>query len=82
MANVSWTIQQKQVLLMTCKFQILGPDGSVTQARALLDSASLMSFITERLAQRLCLKQKRVDVNITGIGGSLFTLSPRGVVDS
>ena len=38
-ANVSRTAQHKQVLLMTCKVQILGPDGSTTQARALLDSA-------------------------------------------
>ena len=75
-ANVSWTMQHKQVLLMTCKVQILGLDGSVTQARALLDSASSTSFITERLAQRLGLKRKRVDVNITGIGGNPFPLSP------
>ena len=66
---------------MTCKVQILGPDGSKTQARALLDSASSTSFITERLTQRLGLKRKRVDINISGIGGNLFPLSPRGAVD-
>ena len=80
-ANVSGTVQHKQVLLMTCKVQILGPDGSTTQARALLDSASSTSFITERLAQRLGLKRSRVDINISGIGGSLSPLSPRGVVN-
>ena len=80
-ANVSRTAQHKQVLLMTCKVQILGQDGSTTQARALLDSASSKSFITERLTQQLGLKRKRVDINISGIGGSLSPLSPRGAVD-
>ena len=55
-ANVSRSVQHKQVLLMTCKFQILGPGGSAMQFRALLDSALLMSLITEHLAQRLGLK--------------------------
>ena len=81
MANVSRTMQHKKILLMTCKVQILGPDGSVTQARALLDSASSTLFITKRLAQRLGLKRNRVDINISGNGGNRFPLSPRGVVD-
>ena len=80
-ANVSRTVQHKQVLLMMCKVQLLGPDGSTTQARALLDSASSTSFITERLAQILGLKRKRVDVSITGIGGNSPPLSSRGAVD-
>ena len=49
--NISQTAQHRQVLLMTCKVQILGPDVSATQTTALLDSASLTSFVTERLAQ-------------------------------
>ena len=66
---------------MTCKFEILGLDGSATQARALLDSASSMSFISERLTQQLHLKQKRLNVSVTGIGGNSFPLLPRGMVD-
>ena len=80
-ANVSRTTQHKQVLLMTCEVQILGPDGSTTQARVLLNSATSTSFITELLAQRLNLKRKRVEINIPEIGDNLFPLSPRGVVD-
>ena len=80
MANVSRTTQHKQVLLLTCKVQILGPNGSTTQARVLLDSASSTSFITQRLARRLGLKRKRVDMTISGIGGNLSPLSPKGAV--
>ena len=67
-ANVSRTVEHRQVLLMTCKIQTLGPDGSSKQARALLDSASSTSFVTERLAQQLRLKRKRLNVSITGFG--------------
>ena len=80
-ANISRTVQHKQVLLTTCKVQMLGPDGSSMQARALLDSALSTSFITERFGQRLGLKRKRLNVNITGIRGSPFALSTQRVVD-
>ena len=79
--NISKTVQHKQVLLMTCKVQILGPDGSATQARALLDSTSSKLFITERLEQWLGLKRKELNVNITGNGGNPLPFSPRGTVD-
>ena len=77
-ANISRTMQHMRVLQIMCRVQIFGPDASTTQAGALLDSAS---FITECLAQHLGLKQKRVNVNITGIGGSTLALSPQVVVD-
>ena len=48
-ANVLRTAQHKQFLSMTCKVRILGPDGSTTQAKALLDPAFSTSFITEGL---------------------------------
>ena len=38
---------QGQVLLMTCQICVLGADGRTTVARALLDTASSSSFITE-----------------------------------
>ena len=37
------------VLLMTCQVVVQGPNGSIAQARALLDSGSEASFNTERL---------------------------------
>ena len=38
--HVSQLKNCRQILLMTCCVKIVGPDGSTTQARALLDSAS------------------------------------------
>ena len=42
-------------LLMTCRILIDAPDGSSVEARAILDSASSASFVSERLSQALCL---------------------------
>ena len=39
----------KQVLLMTCRGKIIGPDGSIAQVRIFLDPGAFFSFITERL---------------------------------
>ena len=59
----------------------MGPDGSTTQARALLDSASSTSFITERLAQRLRLVRRSHSVKISGIGATSNQPSSRGVTN-
>ena len=56
-------------LLMTCRVLVDGPEGRPIEARALLDSASSTSFITERLAQNLRLPRSPQKVNITGIAG-------------
>ena len=40
-------------LLMTCRVCVKSPSGACTIARALLDSASSASFISEHLAQSL-----------------------------
>ena len=65
-------------LLMTCRVLSHGPDGSSIQARALLDSI-FVSFISERLAQALCLKRSDRHARIHGIAGlshdSLFSCS-------
>ena len=42
-------------LLMTCRVMVSAPDGSSIEARAILDSALSASFISEHLAQSLCL---------------------------
>ena len=78
MTNVSQTMQHKQVLLMTYKVQTLGLDGTTMQARALLDSASSTSFITECLTQQFGLKQKRLNISITGIGGKSIPIVTTG----
>ena len=44
--HVPQTRGGRQVLLMTCRARITGPDGSVTQARVFLDPGDSCSFIT------------------------------------
>lgn len=70
----------QQVLLMTCQVLVIAPDGSTSRVRALLDSASSASFITERLTQRLRLPRRRHGVKISGIGGATSQLTVHGTV--
>ena len=56
-------------LLMTCRVMVHGPDGSSVESRALLDSASSASFVSERLAQCLCLPRSCQNTKIVGIAG-------------
>ena len=55
-------------LLMTCVL-VNAPDGTSVEARALLDNASSTSFISERLAQSLCLPRANQSAKISGIAG-------------
>ena len=57
-------------LLMTCRILVSAPDGTSVEARAVLDSASSASFISERLAQSLCLPRSNQNARISGIAGS------------
>ena len=41
-------------LLMTCRVLIVAHDGSSVEARAIVDSASSASFVSERISQNLC----------------------------
>ena len=43
------------VLLMTCRVLVQAPDGTLVESRALLDSGSSASFVSERLVQSLSL---------------------------
>ena len=63
---------------MTCRVKVIAPDGSVTQARALLDSAASTSLTTERLAQQLRLKRRRCNFTINGVAG--IDVQPKGTV--
>ena len=56
-------------LLMTCRVLIHGPSDLSVEARAVLDFASSNSFISERIAQILCLPRSHRSSNISGIGG-------------
>ena len=60
---------QASVLLMTCYVQVEAPDGSLVRARALLDSASSASFVSERLTQGLSLPRSHQNAQIAGVAG-------------
>ncbi len=51
-------------LLMTCQVLLHSPDGSQVRARGVIDSGSSTSFISERLAQTLCLPQLTQSIRI------------------
>ncbi len=56
-------------LLMTCQVLVKSPDGSKVKVRALLDSASSSSFVSERLVQSLCIPRSHHNITISGIAG-------------
>ena len=53
----------------------VGPDGTSYKARALLDFGSSASFISERVAQHLCLSRRRHDSKVSGNGRGTMHLS-------
>ena len=56
-------------LLMTCCILVDAPDGSIAEARTLLDCASSASFISERLTQSLNLPRGNQNTVISGVTG-------------
>lgn len=56
-------------LLMTCQVIVLAPNGSKIKVRCLLDSASSMSFASERLIQSLHIPRSHHPITISGIAG-------------
>ena len=56
-------------LLMTCRVLTKGPNGSIVESRALLDSASSVLFVSERLTQALRLPRSRRAAKIHGVAG-------------
>ena len=71
----------RQVLLMTCQVIAIGHDNSTYRARALLDPASSVSFVSERLAQHLRLSRRHHSSLISGIGGETMRTTSHGSVD-
>ena len=60
---------KSDLLLMTCRVVVEAPDGSTVEARAILDSASSASFISERLASNLHLPRSKQNARISGVAG-------------
>ncbi|XP_076301460.1 uncharacterized protein LOC143219342 [Lasioglossum baleicum] len=63
----------QQVLLATAWIELRSSSGRSEKIRALLDQGSVVSIISENLAQRLRLPRSRVAVSITGIGNNAVT---------
>ena len=63
---------------MTCRVKVRASDGSVTQARALLDCAASTSLVRERLAQRLHFPPRHSNFTINGVAGC--SVRPNGTV--
>ncbi len=61
------------LLLMTCRVLVHAPDGSSIESRALLDSASSASFVSERLVQSSHLPRFRHDLKILSVAGVSHT---------
>ena len=71
---MSYLLQMKencQAILTLCQIKVVGNNGLVTQARAYLDLASSISFISEQLAQLLRLPCRPHNMRISGIEGSI-----------
>ena len=63
---------------MTCRVEVMAPDGSFTQARALLDSPVSTLLITKRLAKNMHLPRRRNNFKTNGVVG--FNVHPRRTV--
>lgn len=67
---LSCRINSPTILLSTAQVQILQSNQRRTSARALLDSGSQASFITEEFCTRLNLPTRQQEVTIVGLGNS------------
>ncbi|XP_055591266.1 uncharacterized protein LOC129743306 [Uranotaenia lowii] len=70
--QVCMTVQASTstVLLETVMLMVVDSTGKEIPARALLDSASMCSFMTKKLANTLDLRRSTVDIVVSGIGES------------
>lgn len=65
---------QSTVLLSTAVIKVKDVDGNFHCARALLDSGSQPSFLTEALCQKLRLKRTKINSPVSGIGQSVVNV--------
>lgn len=61
----------KTVILATTLVKIVSSNGATATARALLDSGSDSTLISENLVQRLGLSRERARVQVRGVGGDV-----------
>ncbi|GFQ95948.1 integrase catalytic domain-containing protein [Trichonephila clavata] len=60
--------KKKNVLLPTAIVHIKGGDGQLFPCKAILDSGSHLSFIRQRLANKLTLKKEKINASVSGLG--------------
>jgi hypothetical protein len=70
----------QQILMSTAVICIMDAFGNWHQARALMDSASQSSFMTDSLVQLLQLKRHRVNIPVTGINQASTTIKYKTTV--
>ena len=70
---------KSSLLLMTCRVLVEAPNGSVAECRALLDSGSTVSMISERLAQRLHLPRHSHTTLLSGVAGLTSNSSSQSI---
>ena len=58
---------KSNVLLMTCRVLVQSVDGTLVESRALLDSGSSTSFVSECLSKSLCLPRSSQNTLTSGI---------------
>ena len=75
------SIPINNVLLSTAVVSIKNSNGKVVKLRALLDSGSQASFITENMATALMLKLKKGQVTVTTLGAS-STEKTKGILST
>ncbi|XP_071579521.1 uncharacterized protein [Temnothorax nylanderi] len=63
------------VLLATARVLVSTNEGRALQIRALIDTGSEATFITERAVQALHSKRQKTKVRVTGLGGRCSTVS-------
>ena len=72
----SYTVSElnNSTLLMTCRVLVHSRSGPSVEAQAVLDSTSSASFVSERLAQTLCLPRSHPASSISGIVNLAYKL--------
>ncbi|XP_062704113.1 uncharacterized protein LOC134286509 [Aedes albopictus] len=73
-AEVITQPRQSTVILSTAVIKVKDADNQYVLARALLDSGSQPSFISEALCQKLCLKRTKLNSPVSGIGQSVVNV--------
>lgn len=67
--------RHKRALLATALVPIRSASGQVSMLRALIDSGSQASFVSERAAQTLNLRRTSINGTVTGVGSSKTSVS-------